>query len=495
MEFRELDLLNKSLDQSLPDSRLLWPEPPFPPINLRYQCSFCRQEFLELEPAPPSIFRDLIGLRGYCFSDKCQKTRLVNTLFATQSKAGQRHSLYEFKGDQAELVNCLVKCLPDCPRSSFSSEMNAEISLDFEKYSPNCEILPSKHALLDMDVRAEIFARLKTPGRLHFQLMEEQEIHKFPKQILPTPKEELRNTLSLCYVPDPTKTKEWFFASVIDSIFEQKYFENHGPNKTYYVCPNLNTQFRSDHYTGLGRIIGIAFLDCQFIKAYFSRALFKLLLGKPLHAFQDFQTIEKERFKLYRLYIDFDKDLVCQLKDQSLKPPEQIDILEAEYPNMSQPQRVLEKIKNLLLGNSVRAHIKPFVEGFYDVVPFNLVSHLSEFELELLLCGTPDIDVDDWRKHTQVKNFPLENDEPVSGNWFFEILKEFNVHQRAMIYQLATGTSKFPGSFEKLVPRFTIYRLETLRLPVGHTWNNELAFPLYRTKQELKDKLLEAIQW
>jgi len=47
------------------------------------------------------------------------------------------------------------------------------------------------------------------------------------------------------------------------------------------------------------------------------------------------------------------------------------------------------------------SQVKHLVLGFYDVVDEPLLAHFDFVELELLLCGCPEINVDDWMKHTE----------------------------------------------------------------------------------------------
>lgn len=39
--------------------------------------------------------------------------------------------------------------------------------------------------------------------------------------------------------------------------------------------------------------------------------------------------------------------------------------------------------------------------GLYEVIPLDLLSVFDYQELDLLLCGVPDIDVIDWHRHTE----------------------------------------------------------------------------------------------
>jgi E3 ubiquitin-protein ligase HUWE1 len=38
--------------------------------------------------------------------------------------------------------------------------------------------------------------------------------------------------------------------------------------------------------------------------------------------------------------------------------------------------------------------------GFHDIIPSELVSIFTEQELELLISGLPDIDIEDWKAHS-----------------------------------------------------------------------------------------------
>ena len=57
------------------------------------------------------------------------------------------------------------------------------------------------------------------------------------------------------------------------------------------------------------------------------------------------------------------------------------------------------------MTGSVRSQIKSFLEGFYDVIPKNLISIFNEQELELLISGLPAIDIDDLKANTEYHKY------------------------------------------------------------------------------------------
>lgn len=61
----------------------------------------------------------------------------------------------------------------------------------------------------------------------------------------------------------------------------------------------------------------------------------------------------------------------------------------------------------------------------------------NEQELELLISGTPDIDIDEWRAATEYNGY--RSSDPVIV-WWWRALKSFNRDERAKALSFATGT-------------------------------------------------------
>ena len=57
------------------------------------------------------------------------------------------------------------------------------------------------------------------------------------------------------------------------------------------------------------------------------------------------------------------------------------------------------------MTGSIRSQIKSFLEGFYDVIPKELISIFNEQELELLISGLPTIDIDDLKSYTEYHKY------------------------------------------------------------------------------------------
>jgi len=69
----------------------------------------------------------------------------------------------------------------------------------------------------------------------------------------------------------------------------------------------------------------------------------------------------------------------------------------------------------------VSEQFNAFLSGFEDLIPPELISVFDERELELLIGGIADIDVDDWKKHTDYRGY-TEADEVIVNFWKVNLL-------------------------------------------------------------------------
>lgn len=115
-------------------------------------------------------------------------------------------------------------------------------------------------------------------------------------------------------------------------------------------------------------------------------------------------------------------------------------------------------------------------------MPAELISIFNEQELELLISGLPDIDIDDWKNNTDYHNYVASS---MQIQWFWRAVRSFDKEERAKLLQFVTGTSKVPlngfGQLEGMngFSRFNIHRDygNKDRLPSSHTCFNRTPGP------------------
>jgi E3 ubiquitin-protein ligase HUWE1 len=115
-----------------------------------------------------------------------------------------------------------------------------------------------------------------------------------------------------------------------------------------------------------------------------------------------------------------------------------------------------------------------------------------------LISGLPEVDVDDLRANTEYTGYTAAS--PVV-QWFWELVREMDKQDLALLVQFVTGTSKVPlDGFKALQgvhgpQKFQIHKAygPTDRLPSAHTCFNQLDLLEYESKEQLKERLLKAI--
>jgi hypothetical protein len=70
--------------------------------------------------------------------------------------------------------------------------------------------------------------------------------------------------------------------------------------------------------------------------------------------------------------------------------------------------------------------INAFLEGFYDIIPKRLISIFNEQELELLISGLPNVDIEDLRANTEYHKYQPTSLQVRVVIWAASISENFN---------------------------------------------------------------------
>lgn len=273
------------------------------------------------------------------------------------------------------------------------------------------------------------------------------------------------------------------------------------PNRMSYINPDHLLYF---HF--IGRIIGKAIFDGRLLDCYFTRSFYKHILRIPV-SLEDLEAVDPELYKSLCWMSDNDitgvmddltftteADEFGTIRSVELKPDGAcINVTEA---NKREYVRLLTEFK---LTTAISPQIDAFLRGFTEIIPADLIGVFTEQELELLISGMPDIDVDDWRANCEYHGgYTLASPQI---QWFWRAVRSFDHETRAKLIQFVTGTSKVPlEGFAKLqgsdgIQKFQIHRDPRTkdRLPTAHTCFNQLDLPEYDTYEELRQQLLLSI--
>ena len=72
------------------------------------------------------------------------------------------------------------------------------------------------------------------------------------------------------------------------------------------------------------------------------------------------------------------------------------------------------------MTRGIEEQTKAFLEGINSVVPLEWLKYFDERELELMLCGMQEIDVDDWQRNTIYRHYTRNSKQVL---WFWQVSK------------------------------------------------------------------------
>eukprot|EP00927_Polykrikos_kofoidii_P003483 TRINITY_DN11382_c0_g4_i2.p1 TRINITY_DN11382_c0_g4~~TRINITY_DN11382_c0_g4_i2.p1 ORF type:complete len:3793 (+),score=824.17 TRINITY_DN11382_c0_g4_i2:147-11525(+) len=300
--------------------------------------------------------------------------------------------------------------------------------------------------------------------------------------------------------------KEWYSALAKD-IFNPNYalfVQAGGKACTYH--PNPMSYFNGDHllfFQFIGRVIGKAIHDGHNLEAWFTRGFYKHMLGRKVIP-ADLEAFDPEYFSNLKWMLDHDITDIVELffsaESDELGSQKIVD-LKPNGRNIgvtnANKHEYIQLMSEHKMTNSVRQQIDAFLKGLHEIVPPELLSLFDDKELELLISGLPDIDIEDLKANTEYHNYTPQADQV---QWFWKVLSEFSQEQRAWFLQFATGTSRVPvEGFKGLIgmrgpQKFSIHRaFGADRLPSAHTCFNQVDLPEYPSEEILRDKLMQAV--
>lgn len=255
-----------------------------------------------------------------------------------------------------------------------------------------------------------------------------------------------------------------------------------------------------------GRLIGKALLTGQVIEPRLSLPLLKHILGVPL-SLADLESTDPE---LHRSVVTLlqskgvgDWAMVFAVDEEVLGEVETIALKEGgemiDVTDDNKLEYVALRLRHRLLG-SIAPQLARLLAGVYQVVPERVLSALDFQELDLILSGLPEINVADWKAHTEYSGIYDGGSHRVI-RWFWQLLEEeFSDEERARLLQFATGSAQVPaGGFTALTSYdgrrnlFTITKLVSpagaRALPRASTCFNRLYLPEYTSIGQMRERL------
>ncbi|XP_005106125.1 E3 ubiquitin-protein ligase HECW2 [Aplysia californica] len=353
------------------------------------------------------------------------------------------------------------------------------------------------------------------PGRLKLTVRRDHVLEDAFNKVMSTPKKELqKNKLYITFAGEEGldyggPSREFFFL-LSRELFNPYYglFE-YSANDTYTVQVSpLSTFVENAHewFRFSGRVLGLALVHQYLLDAFFTRPFYKAVLRVPL-SLEDVESLDMEFHQSLLWIKDNDisevdlnltfavsEEVFGQVTERELKP---------NGKNMAVTEKnkkeYIEKMVKWRLERGVTEQTESLIRGFHEVLDGRLVSTFDARELELVIAGTVEIDIGDWRRNTDYRS-GYHDQHPVI-QWFWEAIEKFDNERQLRLLQFVTGSSSIPyEGFSALRgsngPRkFCIEKWgKVTSLPRAHTCFNRLDLPPYSSSEMLFEKLVMAVE-
>lgn len=146
---------------------------------------------------------------------------------------------------------------------------------------------------------------------------------------------------------------------------------------------------------------------------------------------------------------------------------------------------------DFLLNKSIYKQFASFYYGFHSVCASNALMLLRPEEVEILVCGSPELDMAALQKAAQYEGYS-KTDPTIRCFW--DVVLGFPLEMQKKLLHFTTGSDRVPvGGMADLNFKIAKIDVSTEWLPVSHTCFNQICLPPYKSKKELKQKLTIAI--
>uniref|UniRef100_A0A8C5N8R5 E3 ubiquitin-protein ligase n=1 Tax=Gouania willdenowi TaxID=441366 RepID=A0A8C5N8R5_GOUWI len=267
--------------------------------------------------------------------------------------------------------------------------------------------------------------------------------------------------------------REWFFLLSHEVLNPMYCLFEYAGKDNYCLQINPASYINPDHlkyFKFIGRFIAMALFHGKFIDTGFSLPFYKRILNKPL-ALKDLESIDPEFYNSLiwikdndieecglEMFFCVDNEILGEVTTHELKPGG--GDIQVTEENKEEYVRLVAEWR---LSRGVEEQTQAFFEGFNEVLPQQYLQYFDAKELEFM--------------------------------------KEMDNEKRMRLLQFVTGTCRLPvGGFSDLMgsngpQKFCIEKVGKENwLPRSHTCFNRLDLPPYKSYEQLKEKLMFAIE-
>jgi hypothetical protein len=272
----------------------------------------------------------------------------------------------------------------------------------------------------------------------------------------------------------------------------------------WIVNPSANTSTDQDLFLFLGKIMGVAIRTQNNLNLTLPPLFWKRLMLEPV-TLADLKGVDECCYQMLDILRNLEAQGITEdtfsyafenetftTQDSSgniVELKENGKEIPVVFGNAKEYANLIEKFR-LSEGEFIYTLLR---KGMSAVVPIDLLNMFSWKQVETLVCGAADIDVEILKNNTDYDSCST-SDRHIQ--FFWEILKDFTPRERTLFLKFVWGRSKLPAGTDFRHMKITRYNPSgpvDNYLPVSHTCFFTIDLPAYTSKDVMREKLLYAI--
>lgn len=325
--------------------------------------------------------------------------------------------------------------------------------------------------------------------------------------------DQLKSEFQICFVGENAAdagglTKEWINL-MIKALFQNNiglFEQTQTEERTYMIKKNCNNH---ELFKVAGKIIGKAIFEGIPLPVRLCPILIHHILDKNDFSLEHVKLIDKSLYQglnfillnnidniIFQTFsVDLDDNETKNGSIRELLPDgKSIDVTDENK------DAYVSLMIEFVTSEIYKADIKSLKEGIFSVFPEFMLKGLQPLDLEFMICGMPEIDIEDWKENTAYKGKYYSNHQVII--WFWQIVGKMSQEDLGLLLAFATGSSSVPvegfKSLQTVRGDLILFTIEYMpyfpnALIRAHTCFNRIDIPEYESKELLKDSIKFAI--
>ncbi|KAJ1527956.1 hypothetical protein ONE63_007889 [Megalurothrips usitatus] len=276
-----------------------------------------------------------------------------------------------------------------------------------------------------------------------------------------------------------------------------------GTNRDCFLLnPGARSPLHMDMFRFLGVLMGVAVRTGNPLSLNLAEPVWKQLAGEQLTP-ADLTEVDRDYVPGLLCIRDMSPDeKLFQTLEIAFSTPSASGV---EMPLSSRHRRITpeNRYEYIQLALNYRLHefdhqVAAVREGLARVVPVPLLALFRGYELETMVCGSPDIPLALLKSVATYRG--IDANAPLV-RWFWEVMEEFNTQERSLFLRFVWGRTRLPRTKADFRGRdFVLQVLDKYNppdhfLPESYTCFFLLKMPRYSCKPVLLEKLKYAIHF